>query len=201
MTTEVALHAEPIAGPSTGMRWVLPEVRLPVGLLLRAPKALGELIASGTIRDPWCEPHALRLRLRPDLSWREYGAPVRTAIREAVTDLDRWETDDDRAPVLRAIVEEVLAGPVGDYIASHGGVVEVKDVSEDTVRVAFGGACGHCPASGQTLQQQVEAAVRQRYPDLRHIVDAQCVDRRRPNPLFWPRSRARRPVKQPQRQQ
>ncbi|MFY1669458.1 NifU family protein [Plantactinospora sp. WMMB334] len=190
MIAELVLHPEPVAGSPMTMRWLLPEVRLPVGRLLHVPAALGELVAGGTVRTAWCEPHALRIELARGLSWREHGAQVRTAIRESLTRLDQWRTDDDRAPLLRTIVDEVLAGTVGAYIRSHGGLVDVVGVTADTVTVALGGACGHCPASVQTLHQRFETAVRQRYPDLRRVIVTTAADGRRPAALLRPRRRA-----------
>jgi Fe-S cluster biogenesis protein NfuA len=192
MIADLALHAEPMAAPPSAMRWVLPDVLLPVGRLLQAPGALGKLLGGGAFEVAWCEPHALCLRLGPGLDWREYGAPVRAAIREAVGDLGLWRTDGDRAFVLRTVAEDVLAGQVGAYVASHGGSAEVVHSSPDTVTVAFGGACTHCPALGLTLHTRVEAALLHRCPDLRAVLLAPSADRRVRSALAWPRLRSSR---------
>ena len=189
VVSQLVVHPEPMADPARGMLWVLPDVRHPEGRLLRASGELGRLLDTGVLHDACCEPHALRLALRHPLSWREHGAHVREAIREAVADVADWQTDGDRAGVLRMIVEDVLAGPVGRYVASHGGSIEVADVTEDTVSVVFRGACGHCPASDQTLSDRVEAAIRKRYPDLRHVVEHGSCETGRPKLLLWPRGR------------
>lgn len=188
MITDLALHAEPMAEPADGMRWVLPDVRLPVGRLLRAPGELGALLVEGPLEEAWCEPHALQVRLRPQGSWRQCGDAVRTAVRTAVADLDQWHTDGDRDTTLRSIVADVLAGPVGEYITSHGGLVDIQEVAQDSVTLGFGGACGHCPASGSTLHDRLEVALRERYPDLREV-RAGDADQCRPKLLLWPRRR------------
>lgn len=187
----VALHAEPWGGTDAGLRWVLPHVLVPTGRLLSAPGALGQLIDRGVLETAWCEPHALLVRLAPDRSWRECGPSVRTAICEAVTDLEAWRCDGDRDAVLRLIVDDVLAGQVGDYIRSHGGEVAVVSVADDRVTVRFAGACGHCPASSQTLNVRLTAAVRERYPDLSAVVADQGAGADRSRLWLWPRRLAR----------
>lgn len=194
MTSQLALHPEPL--PETGdawMRWALPESLLPVGRLLAAPGTLGTLLTDAEISAAWCEPHALRLRLRHGLAWRQNGDRIRSAIQEAAADLPAWRTDGDRNAVLRLIVDDVLAGRVGAYITSHGGSVEVVEVADDAVTVTFAGTCGHCPAAGQTLHDRLETAVRQRYPDLRRVVEAPgqrpTSERGQPLLLRWPARR------------
>jgi len=172
ITTELPLHAEPMASTPEVMRWVLPTVRLPVGRLLKAPGALGVLLDETPIEQAWCEPHSVNMRLRPDASWRQHGAAVRTALREAVAEVTLWRTDDDRDMVLRTVVGDVLAGPVGAYITSHGGQVDIDSVIDETVTLRFCGACGHCDLAGVTLHRRIETAVRERYPDLHAITAA-----------------------------
>lgn len=170
LTAPIALHPEAVPGTPAELRWVLPELELPVGRLLRAPGALGELLKSGAIESAWCEPHALRIRLRAGLCWREYGAVVRSAVCAATDELAEWRTDQDADTTLRLVVADVLAGPVGDYLASHGGGLRATAVCDGVVTVAFGGRCVGCTAATVTLHHRVEAAIRERYPALRRVV-------------------------------
>lgn len=50
------------------------------------------------------------------------------------------------------------------YIHSHGGKVEVLDVTDGVVRIHLGGACAGCTASAVTLQEGVEKALAEGVP-------------------------------------
>jgi Fe-S cluster biogenesis protein NfuA len=54
--------------------------------------------------------------------------------------------------------------PLTPYLESHGGSVEVLDVSGGVVRVRMGGSCSGCTSSAVTLQEGVEEALREGFP-------------------------------------
>jgi len=53
---------------------------------------------------------------------------------------------------------------VRPYIHSHGGKLELLDVSAGVVRVRLSGSCSGCTASAVTLRNGVEEALRERFP-------------------------------------
>jgi Fe-S cluster biogenesis protein NfuA/nitrite reductase/ring-hydroxylating ferredoxin subunit len=55
---------------------------------------------------------------------------------------------------------------VRPYLGSHGGDVELLEVSGDTLRLAFQGSCKSCPSSAVTLELAVEDAVRAAAPEI-----------------------------------
>lgn len=55
---------------------------------------------------------------------------------------------------------------VRPYLGSHGGDVDLLDVTGDTVRLAFTGSCKSCPSSAVTLELAVEDAVRAAAPEI-----------------------------------
>lgn len=59
---------------------------------------------------------------------------------------------------------------VRPYLESHGGDVEVLDVTDGKVLVALSGSCSGCSASAITLQEGVEEALRAGYPDFRELL-------------------------------
>lgn len=63
----------------------------------------------------------------------------------------------------RAAAESALDG-IRPYIDSHGGKVEVLEVTDGTVRVRLSGACSGCTASAITLREGVERALRENLP-------------------------------------
>ncbi len=59
---------------------------------------------------------------------------------------------------------------VRPMLKGHGGDIELVGMSAaDTLDVRLIGACHGCPASGQTLTEGVEKAVRQHCPEIQHI--------------------------------
>lgn len=58
---------------------------------------------------------------------------------------------------------------VRPYLESHGGDVEVLDVTDGRVLVALSGSCSGCSASAITLQEGVEKALRDGFPDFREL--------------------------------
>ena len=66
-------------------------------------------------------------------------------------------------------VEQALE-EVRPYLREHGGDVELVAVlAPDTVDLRLVGACHGCPASGQTLSDGVERAIRNHCPEIVHI--------------------------------
>ncbi|ORJ56894.1 NifU family protein [Mycobacterium simiae] len=60
---------------------------------------------------------------------------------------------------------------VRPYLGSHGGDVELIDVTADgVVRLAFRGSCKSCPSSAATLELAVEDAIRAAAPEIAAIV-------------------------------
>ncbi len=59
---------------------------------------------------------------------------------------------------------------VRPYLGSHGGDVELVEVTDDGVlRLRFQGSCKSCPSSAATLELAVEDAVRAAAPEVTHI--------------------------------
>ena len=168
----VALHPEAVPGEPLEVRWILPPGTLPfVGAVRAAPPALQALVDDGVLTGVVVDPDAVRTRIAPGLQWRAVGTAVRDAVASGAADPGRLDPGGagDHRGTLRAAVEQVLAGEVGDYVRSHGGSLELVAVEGDRVAMRFSGACAHCPASDPTLTGRFEAAVRARFPGLAGI--------------------------------
>lgn len=170
----VPVHPEAVPGMPDTLRWVVPAGTLDfVGEPARVPTPLQKLYDAGVLAGSvTVEPTGILLRVAPGRSWRTEGAGVRTALQAALGVPEQWvrPAEASSQDLVRAAVQEVLAGEVGDYVRGHGGRIEVLDVFEDRVTIALGGACEGCPASGFTIQSRFEAAVRRRCPHLREVV-------------------------------
>jgi Fe-S cluster biogenesis protein NfuA len=62
-------------------------------------------------------------------------------------------------------VRQALAD-VRPYLGSHGGNVELLEVSDGVVRLRLEGSCHSCPSSAVTMRQTVEEAIVARAPDV-----------------------------------
>ena len=68
-------------------------------------------------------------------------------------------------------VQMVIDEVINPGIASHGGFVELVDVSDDTLYLRMGGGCQGCAASAATLRQGIERMVREEVPEIVNIID------------------------------
>ncbi|WP_265446638.1 NifU family protein [Flexivirga meconopsidis] len=154
-----------------------------VGPVRHAAPPLEALVENGTVESLCCESDAVVVRLGAGHDWRTTGASVRSTLREALTDPQHWEADsadqwsDDAR--LEAAAREVIAGPAGDYVRSHGGQVWLESARGGRVEIGFAGTCSHCPAAGFTLQHRIAAAIRERHPGEIQVVAAQLEASRR----------------------
>ncbi len=125
----------------------------------------------------------IRVFLNLDTSNLLSGATV-----EWVEESGGFRVSDPRAKAAREAAERprselTISGPLADRvqrviddvinpgIASHGGFVELVDVSEETLYLRMGGGCQGCAASAATLRQGIERMVRQEVPEIENIVD------------------------------
>lgn len=178
----IPLHPEAIEGRDDQLRWILPPEVVPfTGLVGGAPDGVGEMLSAGLVAELRFEPDALLATVGSAHSWRDVGSAFRSAVVEALANPSGWSPrPDDGAPDgsdpgpsvnpigrdLLAVARQVIDGAGGDEIRSHGGTVELIEVTGDEVVVRLGGACTGCPAADATLHYRLEAAIRARHPQL-----------------------------------
>jgi Fe/S biogenesis protein NfuA len=68
-------------------------------------------------------------------------------------------------------IQELLDTQINPGVATHGGHVELMDVQDNMVYIRFGGGCQGCGMVSVTLNQGVEQAIREAFPEIREIVD------------------------------
>jgi Fe-S cluster biogenesis protein NfuA len=96
------------------------------------------------------------------------GVPLRAALADPVI----YGVLRHHGLVKVPLNERVLQAleDVRPALAAHGGGVELVAIrAPDTVEVRLLGSCHGCPASGQTLSDGIEAALRARCPEIVHI--------------------------------
>ncbi len=95
------------------------------------------------------------------------------AIREAMADdgvIASLLLVHDLYPV--PLDERVMEGldQIRPYLDSHGGGVELLDVTEGVARIRLEGSCKTCPASSATLELAVKQALDEAAPDLEGLI-------------------------------
>lgn len=162
----IGIHAERVPGDDRVVRWVMPAGLLPVGRVRSAPGRLGELLSDGMLSGALVEHTAVWLWRADGFSWAELGAPVQSALRDALNDPRGWVVEPAPGEVLEHVTTDLLAGSVGDFVRSHGGSVSARAAGPDAITVELGGACEHCPAAEYTLRARLLGELRRRCPDL-----------------------------------
>jgi Fe/S biogenesis protein NfuA len=77
----------------------------------------------------------------------------------------------DHSSPLANRVQQVIDEQINPRIASHGGEVELVDLSDDVLYIRMNGGCQGCAASAATLRLGVEREVKEAVPEIREIVD------------------------------
>lgn len=173
MAGAVALgHHAHVGGEPRALRWTTVGADLLVGRLTSAPGQLGQLLAEGVITQALTEPHGVWLWLDETERWSDWAPVLRDDLAGACAQVDQWAVSPDEDMVLAAIVEDVLQGELAEFIESHGGRIELRQVLDGVVTVELGGACAHCPLADVTMRQRVETTIRRRYPQLVELRDA-----------------------------
>ncbi|WP_432058316.1 NifU family protein [Streptomyces sp. bgisy022] len=174
--TTTPLHPQPVPGRPDRLRWIIPAgILTGTGPLAEVPAPLAALLTDGTLARIMAEGAAVVTCLGPDRTWPAEGARVRSALHAALDQPAGWVPvagTVDVDTLLYDVAREVLAGEVGDFARSHGGVIDLVDVHEGIVTVRLGGACHGCPASWITLHQRLERHLRRRHPGLREVRNA-----------------------------
>ena len=150
----IPLHPQQRGRPDE-MHWLLPSGVLPfTGDVARAPHAVSTLLEDGTLTQVRLEQNAVITRLAPGRSWPDDGPRVRTALHAALADPGGWQPHEetlgpadvpDEDDALRRAAEQLLSGPAGDLIRSHGGRIDVIAVHDGIVEVSLHGTCDGCP--------------------------------------------------------
>lgn len=69
-------------------------------------------------------------------------------------------------------IKYVLAADISPGLASHGGFVDLIEITEDMdVILNFGGGCQGCSGVKVTLKNGVEVQLKQSFPEIRSVMD------------------------------
>ena len=83
----------------------------------------------------------------------------------------KGEEPKEDAP-LEEKIKYVIAADISPGLASHGGFVELVEITKQMdVILNFGGGCQGCSSVQSTLEQGVEAQLKARFPEIRSVRD------------------------------
>jgi Fe-S cluster biogenesis protein NfuA len=107
--------------------------------------------------------------------WSDLAAQLRYAVRTAMEQEDLLPAVTDGGPegddAIYAAAEEICRTRINEWVAQHGGKVELIDVQDGTVVLRMSGGCQGCGMARVTLSQGIETALRRAIPALRGIRD------------------------------
>lgn len=84
----------------------------------------------------------------------------------------KGEEPKEDAP-LEEKIKYVIAADITPKLASHGGFVELVNITKQMdVILNFGGGCQGCSSVQSTLERGVEAQLKARFPEIRSVRDA-----------------------------
>ena len=75
--------------------------------------------------------------------------------------------DDSRAQK----IQELIDTRINPSVASHGGNIQLLDVTEDSVYVHMGGGCQGCGQASATLKQGVQTMIQEEFPEIVNVID------------------------------
>ncbi len=67
-------------------------------------------------------------------------------------------------------VKEVIEREIRPFLVMEGGDIELVSVEDGVVRVRLRGACAGCPMSQYTLVNFVEATLKNKIPEVKHVI-------------------------------
>lgn len=151
------------------------------------------LFAVEGIADVLVNHDTLRLTLFGDANWEDKFPLIGMAVRDAIETggplISDSVTESQLEPEeLRRRVQQVLDGIINPAVASHGGVVNLLDITNNTVYLQFGGGCQGCGMVSVTLKYGVERTIRDEVPEVGEIMDTTDHAAGR-NPYYAPSSK------------
>ena len=68
-------------------------------------------------------------------------------------------------------IYDAIEQDVNPFVAQHGGFISLLDVKDQKVYIYMGGGCQGCAQSQMTLKLGVEKMLKEKFPDIKGIVD------------------------------
>ena len=133
------------------------------------------------VADVFSEDHAILVRLKDGVSWRERGGLMRSELAERLNS-GGWDVVEAPKPAqlgeasdaeIERVAREVIARDIDALAGSHGGGVTLVGVRDGVVEVSLEGACDGCAAASMTLHRRFERALRR---DVDGVVEVRAIE-------------------------
>jgi Fe-S cluster biogenesis protein NfuA len=104
---------------------------------------------------------------------KDCGAAIRAALQSGQPAIKPgFESTLPPEEVVREKVQRVLDFEINPAVASHGGFIEIVDVTRDSVILKMGGGCHGCASSTATLKEGVTKAIKEKVPEVVNVIDS-----------------------------
>jgi Fe/S biogenesis protein NfuA len=75
--------------------------------------------------------------------------------------------DNPKAQAIQQLIDE----RINPAVASHGGQIDLLDVTDDSIYIHMGGGCQGCGMADVTLKHGIEGMVQEHFPEIKNIID------------------------------
>lgn len=75
--------------------------------------------------------------------------------------------DNPKAQAIQQLIDE----RINPAVASHGGQIDLLDVTDDSIYIHMGGGCQGCGMANVTLKHGIEGMVQEHFPEIKNIID------------------------------
>jgi Fe/S biogenesis protein NfuA len=75
--------------------------------------------------------------------------------------------DNPKAQAIQQLIDE----RINPAVASHGGQIDLLDVTDDSIYIHMGGGCQGCGMANVTLKHGIEGMIQEHFPEIKHIID------------------------------
>ena len=111
-----------------------------------------------------------KLYINPDSQRLLLGSTIDFIDKKLVIDHPRMH-EPKLQGTIKEQVQKILDEHINPMVETHGGVIHLIDVVEDTVYIEMGGGCQGCGMSTVTLKRGVESAIKDNIPEINTILD------------------------------
>lgn len=75
--------------------------------------------------------------------------------------------DNPQAQAIQQLIDE----RINPAVASHGGQIDLLDVTDDSIYIHMGGGCQGCGMANVTLKHGIEGMIQEHFPEIKNIID------------------------------
>ena len=75
--------------------------------------------------------------------------------------------DNPKAQAIQQLIDE----QINPAVASHGGQIDLLDVTDDSIYIHMGGGCQGCGMANVTLKHGIEGMIQEHFPEIKNIID------------------------------